>query len=97
MICFNRENGEWNNLPMDERTQNLSYISHLGMIARIDNILGRETIHTLEFLTSEISIVFTHSTMVDRVAAMLNYFLYNLVGPNKKNFKVMFFQKIIQL
>jgi len=26
--------------------------------------------------------------MVDRVAAMLNYFLCNLVGPKKKNFKV---------
>lgn len=58
------------------------------MIARFDNILGRETIHTLELLTSEINTVFTHTTMVDRVAAMLNYFLFNLVGPNKKNFKV---------
>jgi len=26
--------------------------------------------------------------MVDRVAAMLNYFLCHLVGPKKKNFKV---------
>lgn len=83
-----RENGEWSNLPAEERTQNLSYLNHLGMIARFDNILGRETIHTLELLTSDITIVFTHSTMVDRVAGMLNYFLYNLVGPNKKNFKV---------
>lgn len=83
-----RENGEWNSLPAEERAQNLSYLNHIGTIARFDNILGRETIHTLELLTSEITIVFTHSTMVDRVAAMLNYFLYNLVGPNKKNFKV---------
>lgn len=58
------------------------------MIARFDNILGRETIHTLELLTSDITTVFTHATMVDRVAAMLNYFLLSLVGPNKKNFKV---------
>lgn len=61
---------------------------HIGNLARFDNILGRDTITTLEKLTSEISIVFTHSTMVDRIAAMLNYFLLNLVGPNKKNFKV---------
>lgn len=80
--------GEWNSLPAEERAQNLSYLNHIGMIARFDNILGRETIHTLEFLMSEITTVFTHSTMVDRVAAMLNYFLYNLVGPNKKNYKV---------
>lgn len=58
------------------------------MAARFDNILGRDTIRTLEHLTSKITIVFTHATMVDRVAAMLNYFLFNLVGPKKKNFKV---------
>lgn len=63
-------------------------MQHTGMAARFDNILGRDTIRTLEHLTSKITIVFTHTTMVDRVAAMLNYFLYNLVGPKKKNFKV---------
>lgn len=55
---------------------------------RFDNILGRETIHTLEFLTSKITSIFSHPTMVDRIAAMLNYFLFHLVGPKKKNFKV---------
>jgi ubiquitin conjugation factor E4 A len=55
---------------------------------RFDNILGKETIHTLEYMSSEVRSVLCHSTMVDRVAAMLNYFLYHLVGPNKKNFKV---------
>ncbi|RZC37889.1 ubiquitin conjugation factor E4 A [Asbolus verrucosus] len=83
-----RQNGEWDSLPVQERTQNLGYMHHIGMIAKFDNILGRDTIKTLEKLTSEITIVFTHATMVDRVAAMLNYFLYNLVGPKKKNFKV---------
>lgn len=83
-----RENGSWDNLPMQERTQNMSYLAHLGLLARFDNILGRDTIRTLEKLTSKITIVFTHATMVDRVAAMLNYFLLNLVGPNQKNFKV---------
>lgn len=58
------------------------------MIARFDNILGKDTITALENLTSKITIVFTHSTMVNRMASMLNYFLLNLVGPKKKNFKV---------
>jgi ubiquitin conjugation factor E4 A len=83
-----KQNGEWALLPPQERNQNMAYMSHIGMIAKFDNILGRDTIKTLEKLTSEITIVFTHSTMVDRVAAMLNYFLFNLVGPKKKNFKV---------
>ncbi|KAI5719721.1 hypothetical protein M8J76_013860 [Diaphorina citri] len=58
------------------------------MMARFDNILGNETIHTLEYLTSEIRSIFCHSTMVDRIAAMLNYFLFHLVGPKMRNFKV---------
>lgn len=66
----------------------MSYLHHTGQLARFNNILGKDTIRTLERLTSRITIVFTHSTMVDRIAAMLNYFLLNLVGPNKKNFKV---------
>jgi len=55
---------------------------------RFDNILGKETINTFKYLTSEIKSIFCHPTMVDRVAAMLNYFLCHLVGPKKKNFKV---------
>jgi hypothetical protein len=33
--------------------------------------------------------------MVDRVAAMLNYFLCHLVGPKKKNFKVSITNKTV--
>lgn len=51
-------------------------------------MMGRETIQILEMLTKEISAVFIHSTMVDRVASMLNYFLLHLVGPKKREFKV---------
>ena len=32
--------------------------------------------------------MFTHSTLVDRMAAMLNYFLSTLVGPKQRNLKV---------
>ncbi|CAG9818490.1 unnamed protein product [Phaedon cochleariae] len=85
---YHRDRGEWADLGPRERTQNISYMQHIGNLAKFDNILGKDTIRTLERLTSKISSVFTHSTMVDRIAAMLNYFLLNLVGPNKKNFKV---------
>ncbi|XP_057320961.1 ubiquitin conjugation factor E4 A [Microplitis mediator] len=83
-----RENGEWDKLPAHERDQQINNLNHIGMIARFDNILGRETISTLKMLTSEIKSIFCHSTMVDRIASMLNYLLFELVGPNKKNFKV---------
>lgn len=57
-------------------------------MARYHNLMGMETITLLELMTRSIVAVFTHSTMVDRLAAMLNYFLKNLVGPERKSFKV---------
>ncbi|KAL7305224.1 hypothetical protein TKK_0002609 [Trichogramma kaykai] len=83
-----RDSGEWEKLSQQEREQQTYYLEHIGMIARFDNILGRETIQTLKMLTSEIKTIFCHPTMVDRIAAMLNYLLLQLVGPNKKNLKV---------
>lgn len=55
---------------------------------RFDNILGKETIHTLQYLTTEVTSIFCHPSLVNRIAAMLNYFLTHLVGPEKKKFKV---------
>ncbi|CAH2210968.1 jg2356, partial [Pararge aegeria aegeria] len=81
------ESGAWANLPAQEREQNLANLSHIGMLARFDNILGRDTIRTLVRLTAHAPYVFCHPTLVDRIASMLNYFLLHLVGPNKKNFK----------
>ncbi|XP_045772732.1 ubiquitin conjugation factor E4 A [Maniola jurtina] len=83
-----QESGAWANLPAHEREQNLANLSHIGMLARFDNILGRDTIRTLVRLTAHAPYVFCHPTLVDRIASMLNYFLLHLVGPNKKNFKV---------
>lgn len=79
---------DFKQLPETERTRILAHLRQVGMQTKFDNILGRDTIQTLEYLTTHITTVFTHSVMVDRVAAMLNYFLLELVGPNKKNLKV---------
>ncbi|XP_075977885.1 ubiquitination factor E4A [Anticarsia gemmatalis] len=83
-----QESGAWANLSAQERAQNMSNLSHIGMLARFDNILGRDTIRTLVRLTAHAPYVFCHPTLVERIASMLNYFLLHLVGPNKKNFKV---------
>lgn len=83
-----QQSGAWRNLPVHEREQNFSNLSHIGMLARFDNILGRDTIRMLVRLTAHAPHVFCHPTLVDRIASMLNYFLLNLVGPNKKNLKV---------
>lgn len=83
-----RESGAWSNLPQPEREQSIANLSHVGMLARFDNILGRHTSRTLVRLAAHAPYVFCHATLVERVASMLNYFLMHLVGPNKKNFKV---------
>lgn len=81
-------NGEWNSLSHNDRLQQVTNLQHLGMLARFDNILGRDTINILKLLTTEIRSIFCHNSMVDRMAAMLNYFLLHLVGPKKERFKV---------
>ncbi|XP_016994117.2 ubiquitin conjugation factor E4 A [Drosophila takahashii] len=83
-----QDNGEWNGLSHNERQQQVTNLQHLGMLARFDNILGRDTINILKLLTTEIRSIFCHNSMVDRMAAMLNYFLLHLVGPRKERFKV---------
>lgn len=83
-----RSEGSWPDVPAAQRNQRESSYQHITMLARFHNMMGRETIQILEMLTKEISAVFIHSTMVDRVASMLNYFLLHLVGPKKREFKV---------
>lgn len=83
-----RDSPEWSNFSDSERNRVLSGLQQLGNLTRFDNILGRDTINILKILTTEIKGIFCHQSMVDRVAAMLNYFLLNLVGPKMNEFKV---------
>lgn len=83
-----RNTSNLRNLPVDQRQQNEANYQHMGMLARFHNVMGNSTIHTLEILTREITSIFTHPTIVDRMAAMLNYFLLHLVGPKRRQLKV---------
>jgi len=60
----------------------------MGSLAKFHNVMSNVTIHTLQWLTTEIKSIFCHPSIVERITAMLNYFLLHLVGPQKKNFKV---------
>jgi len=75
-----RENGEWQGLPATQRAEAENGYRHMSMLARFHNIMGNETIHALEMITTEIRSIFTNAVMVDRIAAMLNYFLLHLVS-----------------
>ncbi len=70
----------WAELPANQRQENENNLRQLAMLARFHNIMGNDTIHSIQLITREIKSIFVHDVMVDRVAAMLNYFLLHLVS-----------------
>ncbi|GBM80653.1 Ubiquitin conjugation factor E4 A [Araneus ventricosus] len=83
-----RDSGSWTTMSPDQQQQQEGNFHHMGLLAKFHNVMSNETINTLQWLTTEIKSIFCHPTIVERITAMLNYFLLNLVGPQKKNFKV---------
>lgn len=83
-----RKSEEWSRLSPQQRALAEDNYSHVGKLARFHNVLSLATIGTLAWLTNEIKTIFSHATLVDRVANMLNYFLEHLVGPKKGKFNV---------
>lgn len=84
-----RAGGTWPDVPVGrQRQEREAQYQHVTMLARFHNLMGKETIRTLSMMTSEITGIFVHSTVVDRVASMLNYFLQHLVGPKRKDFAI---------
>ena len=56
--------------------------------------MGKETLKVLSLLTSKIVAIFVHPTMLERISSMLNYFLFKLCGPSRKDLKVADFEKV---
>ncbi|XP_037092632.1 ubiquitin conjugation factor E4 A-like [Pollicipes pollicipes] len=83
-----RQTEEYQQLPAPQRHQQEANFRHMGMLARFHNIMGRETISALQMLTSGIRSIFLQPSIIDRVVAMLNYFLLQLVGPKRRELKV---------
>jgi|SRR6218665_3288158 len=75
-----RDSGAWNELAPQQRQEMENGFRHMSMLARFHNIMGRKTIESLEMVTQHVKSIFVNGVMVDRVAAMLNYFLLHLVS-----------------
>ena len=75
-----KESGSWNDLPPQQRQEQEGLLRQLGMMARYHNVMANHTIHALQQLTTHIKSIFCHPTFVDRLSAMLNYFLCQLVS-----------------
>ncbi|XP_022696423.1 ubiquitin conjugation factor E4 A-like isoform X2 [Varroa jacobsoni] len=88
--ALERERASWQTLPIDRRQQNEGNFRHQGMIARFHNVMARDTIRTLTWLTSSpvVRRLFLHPVLIDRIVVMLNFFLLHLVGPDQKNLRV---------
>lgn len=74
-----KESGAWNGMTPQQKQEQEGLLRQLGMLARYHNVMANHTIHALQLLTTRITSIFCHPTFVDRIAAMLNYFLCCLV------------------
>lgn len=83
-----KEEGKWNGLGLTERREKEHALFITERMAKWSNMAGKNIIKMLFYLTTEIKDIFCHSIFVDRLVAMLNYFLVYLVGPKQKDFKV---------
>lgn len=83
-----QDSDAWTTMSQTDQQALQRNLTHLTRQTAIYNTLSKETISMLVLITTEIKDIFCHASMVERIGAMLNYFLLNLVGPKKKDFKV---------
>uniref|UniRef100_A0A7N1A9U6 RING-type E3 ubiquitin transferase n=2 Tax=Kalanchoe fedtschenkoi TaxID=63787 RepID=A0A7N1A9U6_KALFE len=76
---------EWERRPAQERQERTRLFHSQENIIRIDLKLANEDVSMMAFSTEHITAPFLLPEMVERVANMLNYFLLQLVGPQRKS------------
>ncbi|EXX53635.1 hypothetical protein RhiirA5_349834 [Rhizophagus irregularis] len=79
---------EWEKKTQQQRQERESLFHSLERQATSYMALGNETVHMLEYMTSEVADPFLTPQIVDRLAAMLDYNLNSLVGPKCTGLKV---------
>ncbi|XP_047314752.1 probable ubiquitin conjugation factor E4 [Impatiens glandulifera] len=76
---------EWEARSAQERQERTRLFHSQENIIRIDMKLANEDVSMLAFTSEQITVPFLLPEMVERVASMLNYFLLQLVGPQRKS------------
>jgi len=89
-----RNDGKWESLPPAEKKEKERILKQLVQMARFHNMMSNETIDALAYLSTENEVIdlLSHGTLVERIAAMLNYFLEHLVGPKMGALKIQEFK-----
>jgi ubiquitin conjugation factor E4 B len=72
----------WNNQSETQRREKEANIQNYEKQVKSFMLLARENVHMMNYLSRDVPQPFLRPEMVDRVAAMLNYFLDKLAGPN---------------
>lgn len=70
MVGWNRESGEWNNLPQMERNERERNHQSMTVLARYHNLLGSHTMKTLIKLTKEVRLVNSIATVIVAVVVV---------------------------
>ncbi|KAI3960816.1 hypothetical protein MKW92_024394 [Papaver armeniacum] len=76
---------EWERRSAQERQERTRQFHSQENIIRIDMRLAMEDVGMLAFTSEQITVPFLLPEMVERVASMLNYFLLQLAGPQRKS------------
>ncbi|KAK4776219.1 hypothetical protein SAY87_024180 [Trapa incisa] len=76
---------EWERRPAQEREERTRLFRSQENIIQIDMKLANEGVSMLAYTSEQIAAPFLLPEMVERVASMLNYFLLQLVGPQRKS------------
>nr|XP_002122742.1 ubiquitin conjugation factor E4 A [Ciona intestinalis] len=85
-----RDEGEWEQLPPEEKKEKGKILEQYVATARFYNVMSAETIEALSYLSKmeEVQELLCHSLLVDRIANMLNHILLHLVGSRQNMLKV---------
>jgi ubiquitin conjugation factor E4 B len=78
----------WMSQPEDRRKEREEGFQRVERQVRSMLLLANESIFMLEYLSKDIPQPFLTGELVDRIAAMLNYFLVALAGPKCRELKV---------
>ncbi|KAK4801358.1 hypothetical protein SAY86_021845 [Trapa natans] len=76
---------EWERRPAQEREERTRLFRSQENIIQIDMKLANEGVTMLSYTSEQITAPFLLPEMVERVASMLNYFLLQLVGPQRRS------------
>ncbi|KAJ0973800.1 hypothetical protein J5N97_015765 [Dioscorea zingiberensis] len=79
---------EWERRSAQEREERMRLFNSRENIVRFDMKLANEDVGMLALTSEQIPAPFLLPEMVERVASMLNYFLLQLVGPQRRSLTV---------